>query len=433
MVAERGAAMREAAAAAPGTMAALLGPADDEARALAEEAGDVWPANYNCPGQVVLSGTLDGIDRLVGLATERGVRVARLAVDGPFHSPLIASGGRAPAPGARGVGSRPGRSALPLHHHLRGRAARSGCARCCSTSSPRAVRFGDGVEAAVALGADRFVELGPGRVLSGLVRRVRRDLPVLAGGRARGPRRPRGDAHRGAGGRLMPVALVTGASKGIGAACATGPRGRRVRRGRSATRPTRRAPPRRPPRSRRSAAGPRSHAADVADEEQAGAMVAAAEEALGPLDAVVLNAGITRDGLAVRMSADDWTAVIDTNLSGAFYTARPALRGMLRRRAGSIVAVSSVVGITGNAGQVNYAAAKAGMIGMVRALAREAGPARGAGQRRRPRLHHHRHDGRALRRAARRACWRRPRSAASASPTTWPPRSPSSARRTRRS
>ena len=115
-------------------------------------------------------------------------------------------------------------------------------------------------------------------------------------------------------------------------------------------------------------------AAAGADEAQAGAMVEAAEEALGPLDAVVLNAGITRDGLAVRMSAEDWSAVIDTNLSGAFYTARPALRGMLRRRAGSIVAVSSIVGLTGNAGQANYAAAKAGMIGLARALAREAGP-----------------------------------------------------------
>ena len=116
-----------------------------------------------------------------------------------------------------------------------------------------------------------------------------------------------------------------------------------------------------------------THAADVAVEEQAGAMVEAAEEELGPLDAVVLNAGITRDGLAVRMSEEDWSAVIDTNLSGAFYTARPALRGMLRRRAGSIVAVSSIVGLIGNPGQANYAAAKAGMIGMVRALAREAG------------------------------------------------------------
>jgi 3-oxoacyl-[acyl-carrier protein] reductase len=101
--------------------------------------------------------------------------------------------------------------------------------------------------------------------------------------------------------------------------------------------------------------------------------VEAVEEALGSLDALVLNAGITRDGLAVRMSADDWGAVLDTNLSGAFYTARPALRGMLRRRSGSIVAVSSVVGLIGNAGQANYAAAKAGLIGLTKALAREAG------------------------------------------------------------
>lgn len=115
------------------------------------------------------------------------------------------------------------------------------------------------------------------------------------------------------------------------------------------------------------------HRADIADEAAAGALVGAAEAAHGPLDTLVLNAGITRDGLAVRMSAADWSAVIDTNLSGAFYTARPALRGMLRRRQGSIIAISSVVGLMGNAGQANYAAAKAGMIGMVKALAREAG------------------------------------------------------------
>jgi 3-oxoacyl-[acyl-carrier protein] reductase len=170
----------------------------------------------------------------------------------------------------------------------------------------------------------------------------------------------------------MSVALVTGASRGIGAAIA-----RRLAAdgfdvaigyasdadGAAAT------------LAAVEALGRRGsvHAADVADEAQAAAMVEAAEETLGPLDAVVLNAGITRDGLAVRMGADDWQAVIDTNLSGAFYTARPALRGMLRRRGGSIVAVSSVVGLIGNAGQANYAAAKAGMIGMVRALAREAG------------------------------------------------------------
>lgn len=112
---------------------------------------------------------------------------------------------------------------------------------------------------------------------------------------------------------------------------------------------------------------------DVSVEAEAMALVEQAEEALGPLDAVVLNAGITRDGLFMRMSAEDWHAVVETNLTGAFFVARTALRGMLRRKAGTIVAVSSVVGLMGNAGQANYAAAKAGMIGMVKSLAREAG------------------------------------------------------------
>ena len=170
----------------------------------------------------------------------------------------------------------------------------------------------------------------------------------------------------------MPVALVTGASRGIGAACAralaeagydVGVGFASDADGAAAT------------AAAVEEAGARAtvHRADVADEAAAGAMVEAVEEALGPLDAVVLNAGITRDGLAVRMGGEDWSAVIDTNLSGAFYTARPALRGMLRRRSGSIVAVSSIVGLIGNAGQANYAASKAGMLGMVRALAREAG------------------------------------------------------------
>jgi len=170
----------------------------------------------------------------------------------------------------------------------------------------------------------------------------------------------------------MGVALVTGASRGIGAACARAlaAAGHDVAVGYAGD-----AAGAAETVAAVEAAGRRAiaHQADVSDEEQAAALVAAAEDALGPLDVLVLNAGITRDGLAVRMSADDWNAVIDTNLTGAFFTARPALRGMLRRRAGSIVAVSSVVGITGNPGQVNYAAAKAGMIGMVRALAREAG------------------------------------------------------------
>lgn len=170
----------------------------------------------------------------------------------------------------------------------------------------------------------------------------------------------------------MSVALVTGASRGIGAACAVALAGAGFdvgvgyvndEAGAKAT------------AAAVEAAGRRAHIVqgDISDAAQAEALVTGTEDALGPLDALVLNAGITRDGLMMRMSDDDWDAVIRTNLSGSFFTARAALRGMMKRRSGSIVAVSSVVGMMGNAGQANYAAAKAGVIGLTKSLAKEAG------------------------------------------------------------
>ena len=109
--------------------------------------------------------------------------------------------------------------------------------------------------------------------------------------------------------------------------------------------------------------------ADVSDPESARALV---EEA-GDLDILVNNAGVTRDGLLLRMSDEDWQTVIDTNLASCFYTCRAAARGMMRRRAGAIVNISSIVGLHGNLGQVNYAASKAGMIGFTKSLAKELG------------------------------------------------------------
>lgn len=119
--------------------------------------------------------------------------------------------------------------------------------------------------------------------------------------------------------------------------------------------------------------GERAHVcpADLRQAVEADALVEAAEKAAGPLNILVNNAGMTRDMLALRMSDEDWQAVLDVDLAAPFRLARAALRGMLRRRAGRIINIGSIVGATGNAGQANYAAAKAGLVGMTKALAQE--------------------------------------------------------------
>jgi 3-oxoacyl-[acyl-carrier protein] reductase len=114
-------------------------------------------------------------------------------------------------------------------------------------------------------------------------------------------------------------------------------------------------------------------AADISTADGAGAAIEAAMQRLGRLDVLVNNAGITRDTLLMRMSDDDWDNVLTTNLKGAFLTSKAAIRPMLRQRSGRIVNISSVVGQVGNAGQANYAAAKAGLIGFTKSLAKEVG------------------------------------------------------------
>jgi len=112
---------------------------------------------------------------------------------------------------------------------------------------------------------------------------------------------------------------------------------------------------------------------DITDAGQVDAAFAQIEEAHGPVEVLVANAGITADTLLLRMSDDDWSSVIDTNLTGSFRLAKRASKGMLRLRRGRIVFISSVVGLLGSAGQVNYAASKSGLVGMARSIARELG------------------------------------------------------------
>jgi 3-oxoacyl-[acyl-carrier protein] reductase len=112
---------------------------------------------------------------------------------------------------------------------------------------------------------------------------------------------------------------------------------------------------------------------DVTDADSVEAAFTEVESRQGPVEVLVANAGITRDTLLLRMTEDDFTSVVDTNLAGAFRVAKRAAKGMLRRRQGRIVLLSSVVGLMGSPGQVNYAASKAGLVGMARSMARELG------------------------------------------------------------
>ncbi len=162
------------------------------------------------------------------------------------------------------------------------------------------------------------------------------------------------------------AALVTGASGGIGGAIARTLHAQGASVVLSGTR-------REALEALASTLGDRAHVgpADLSDAAAAETLVDAAEKAAGPLHVLVNNAGLTRDMLALRMSDESWQQVLDVDLAAPFRLSRAALRGMLRRRAGRIVNIGSIVGATGNAGQANYAAAKAGLVGMTKALAAE--------------------------------------------------------------
>lgn len=163
-------------------------------------------------------------------------------------------------------------------------------------------------------------------------------------------------------------ALVTGASGGIGAAIARALHMQGATVALSGTR--------RDALEQLSAdLGDRAHVcpADLRDPAAADALIASAEAAAGPLHILVNNAGMTKDGLALRMKDEDWASVMDVDLAAPFRLSRAALKGMIRRRAGRIIGIGSVVGTTGNGGQANYAAAKAGLIGMSKSLAQEVG------------------------------------------------------------
>ena len=169
------------------------------------------------------------------------------------------------------------------------------------------------------------------------------------------------------------IVLVTGGTRGIGRACAArfAAEGARVAicgRGEETTREAAKA------LAQETGGKVEGYQADIAVAAEVDAMIEAISDSLGPIAVLVNNAGITRDGLLMRMKDEAWNKVLDTNLNGTFYCCRAACRGMIRARAGRIVNISSIVGLRGQGGQTNYSAAKAGIIGFTKALAQELAP-----------------------------------------------------------
>jgi 3-oxoacyl-[acyl-carrier protein] reductase len=162
------------------------------------------------------------------------------------------------------------------------------------------------------------------------------------------------------------TALVTGASGGIGGAIAKALHAQGATVALSGTR-------REALEKVAAELGGRTHVVpcDLGDPAATDALVKEAEAAMGKLDILVNNAGLTRDNISMRMKDEEWQKVLDVNLTAGFRLARAAMRGMMKRRHGRIIGITSIVGVTGNPGQANYAAAKAGMIGMSKALAQE--------------------------------------------------------------
>ena len=357
LVRKRGILMQHTVPAGEGAMCAILGLDAEKIEAVTAEIEGVSVANYNCPGQIVITGKTKAVEKAAEHLKEAGAkRTVMLNVSGPFHSTLL-------LPAAKELEMELDKTEfhelmIPYITNVTAEAVTDvrkspGLLVTQLTSS---VRWQQSMEKMIADGVDTFIEIGPGKTFAGFMKKIRNKAKMT------------GVINK----MEKKVAVVTGASRGIGAAiarelaaagmyvvinyCGSEEKAQELKT-----------------EIEQNGGEASIYKCDVSDNVACKEFIGNVIAEYGHLDVLVNNAGITRDGLLMRMSEEDFDAVLDTNLKGAFHTIQAVSRQMLKQRSGRIVNISSVVGVSGNAGQANYAASKAGIIGLTKAVAKELG------------------------------------------------------------
>ena len=368
VVRQRGIFMQEAVPTG-GAMAAVIGMDGEQIRKICQETeGRVSVANYNCPGQVVITGEDTAVERAGMALKEAGARrVLPLKVSGPFHSPMLEGAGKKLAEVLKTVTVQapvtPYVTNVTAEYVTEEEAIKELLAKQVASS----VLWQQSVERMIADGVDTFVEIGPGKTLTGFLRKI--DCSVKGFSIEKPEDLEKVLESRG--NRMEEkIALVTGASRGIGSQIAktlakknifvvVNYSGSKEKAEQTAEEIIN--------------AGGKAvvYGCDISDFYATEDMVKEIVKQYGRLDILINNAGITKDNLIMRMSEADFDRVIEVNLKGAFNTIHAAARQMIRQKSGKIVNIASVSGVLGNAGQANYAAAKAGIIGLTKTIARE--------------------------------------------------------------
>ena len=333
-------------------MAAVLGLDAEKIEAAIAGIEGVSIANYNCPGQIVITGWKESVEQAGAVLKDAGAkRVLPLNVSGPFHSPMLQEAAGQLKEVLDQIECSP--LQIPYVTNVTGRYVSDieETKELLIQQIAAPVRWQQSVEEMIRQGVDTFVEIGPGRTLSGFLRKINRDVKVYQVSTWE-------DIEK------------AGASRGIGRAIAEKLAEEGVfvvinyRGNEEQAKQVQQT-------IKEQGGNAGIYGCDVSDFSACEAFFKDVIETYGRLDILVNNAGITRDGLLMKMTESDYDAVLQTNLKGTFNGIRFASRQMLRQKAGRIINISSVSGILGNAGQANYSASKAGVIGLTKSAARE--------------------------------------------------------------